>query len=497
MTKNIRLLLCICLLAITGVVSLQFLWVRNYYQVSFFNFEREVNLAFEDAVKKEFQSRCDTIENLLVEQLMDTSSFIIRSIYFKSSGLYGHQIINAGNKKDSTSFSHREVADSLVAADTIYKKKIARAYARALRSEDLEHHIVYYHTQNLGQFVADKIQLYSFDTVRLRPALQDYLNKRSIGIPFYFRVTRAESMLNYIEPGDSIFRQGVVATKPYPTYKWWTPGEQFVRAVFSDPQRYVIRKMKWILGGSLLLIVLVALSIGLLIKALLQEKRLSVIKNDFINNITHELKTPVATVSAAVESLQDLDLPGEKTHRYLGHARNEMDRLAKLVDSILDISLYEKNKLPVQQVSIPIDKTLKAIMEQMMIAAGKPVHYQYINTAVTSSVKADKLLFHQVLSNVLDNAIKYSGDRACINITCYTDEKYFHIKCTDEGEGIASSSMPHIFEKFYREPKLQHAVKGYGLGLNYVKEIMKAHHGHIGLTSVKGKGTIVILSWPL
>ncbi len=499
MTKNIRLLLVACLVAIAGVIVLQFYWIRNYYHVSLFNFEREVNLAFEDAVKKEFELRCDTIEQLLVEQLMDTSVFDIRSKSARSGKNFAHDISNAKDRTDFVSFSHNELPDSLKMNDTAYKKRIAVHYAHSLRTEDLDNHVVYYRTQNLGKFLTSKIRQYGFDTNRLRPVFELYLEKRNIHTPFYFYTSKADSSLNYLQPAGSLGKSGLVITKSFSTYKWWTYDERHIRAVFHNPIGYVLAQMKWIVGGSLLLVVLVALCIGLLIKALFREKRLALIKNDFINNITHELKTPIATVSAAVESLQEMDLSHEKekTGRYLGHARNELLRLTRLVDNILNISLYEKNSLSLHPEPITIDKDIRVIMEGLVLTADQPVHYDYANNSGVETIVADKLLFHQALVNVLDNAIKYSVNEARITIHCYKKDTYCCIQCTDQGEGIAASSLPFVFEKFYREPKPHHSVKGHGLGLNYVQEIMKAHNGKIVLSSSKGKGTTVILSWPL
>lgn len=497
MTRNIRLLLTFCLVAIAGVIGLQFYWVSNYYRVSLFNFEREVNLAFEDAIKKDFQLRCDTIEQLLVKQLLDTSAFIISSRTNENTGKAQHNIINAKNINDYTSFSHNDLPGLLIPGDTIYKRKIAEIYAESLRSEDLENHVVYYRMQSLGEFTNVQVRQYGFDTARLRPVLQQYLAKRNIVAPFYFHASQADSTLNYIQPADSLKKAGFVITKSWSTYKWWTYDERYIRAVFENPGGYVIAKMKGILAGSLLLIILVALCIGLLIKALLREKRLSVIKNDFINNITHELKTPLATVSAAIEALQDFDLDKEKANRYLGHAKNEMSRLTKLIDSILTISLFEKNIPALQPEPIYIEKVIRSIMEALTLTAEKQVQYQYSNSAATDAIVADNLLFHQAMANVLDNAVKYSGGKAEIKIRCYTENNYFCIQCNDLGEGISSNSMPFIFEKFYREPRPNHAVKGYGLGLNYVQEIMKAHKGKIELSSIKGKGTSVTLFWPV
>jgi two-component system, OmpR family, phosphate regulon sensor histidine kinase PhoR len=187
----------------------------------------------------------------------------------------------------------------------------------------------------------------------------------------------------------------------------------------------------------------------------------------------------------------------DKTKRYLGHAQHELKRLTGLVDDILNISLYEKNKLRLQPGSIAINSSIRTVIEGLLLTAGKPVYYTYENKSGTEELIADKLLFHQALVNVLDNAIKYSNGEAKIDILCYEKDAYCCVQCTDHGEGIAASSQALVFEKFYREPKPGHAVKGHGLGLSYVREIMKAHSGKVEINSVKGIGTVVILSWPL
>jgi signal transduction histidine kinase len=286
-------------------------------------------------------------------------------------------------------------------------------------------------------------------------------------------------------------------TKAQPTYQWWVQEEQYVRGIFETPSGYVFGKMKWILAGSLLLVVLVAFCIWLLLKALFHEKKLAIIKNDFINNITHELKTPVATISAAVEALHDVDISREKHSRYLGHAKNETQRLAKLIDNILNLSLYGKDAIPVLPEQIDIEKAINKIAEHLIMAADKVVHYHFVNDTGVKILTADKQLFQQAIANIMDNAIKYSGTEADLNLSCQKDNRYLHLSCSDKGEGIAASSMPYVFERFYREPKSNHAVKGHGLGLSYVQKIMEAHNGKIEISSIKGKGTTVILSWPL
>jgi two-component system phosphate regulon sensor histidine kinase PhoR len=498
MAKNTRFLLVICLVSIISVILLQFYWVNNYYRVSIFNFEREVNLAYEDAIKKDFQLRCDTIEELLLEQLMDTNQFIIESTRFREIAM-AFNVYDAKNRKDYTSFSRIEFKDSLRKDDTAYKRQIARAYAQALRSEDLENHVVYYRIQSLGHFVSDKVKEYGFDTNRLRPVFDRYLRQRNISTPYYFYTRPADSLLNHIDQNDSLKSAGYVVTKSFTTYKWWNQDERYVRAVFNNPVNFVIGEMKWVLAGSLLLIILVGFCIGLLVRAFLNEKRLGLIKNEFINNITHELKTPIATVSAAVEALENEQVirEPEKVKRYLYYSSNELKRLSRLVDNILNISLYEKTSLNISKEEFYVNIVVRDVMEQLILSSNKKIMYTLTNDDHADTVNADKQLFTQAVMNILDNAIKYSPENVIINVRCYKEGDFFCISCSDKGIGIQSTAVTHVFDKFYRVPQNGHTVKGHGLGLSYVQEIVKAHGGKISLKSTENKGTTVILYWPL
>lgn len=506
MTRSTRVLLFICLFAIAGVMIIQFYWIRNYYKTSLFNFEREVTLAMEDAIKKEFEIRCDTIEAELTRQLMDTAVFQIRSKKAPENKSKAelqrviYNIINARDSKDYTSFSSALLSGEITKEDTAFKRKVARAYAHMLRTEDLENHVVYYRTQNLGQFLTDRLLQFGFDTSRLRPLLTHYLQNKHISSPFYFQVTAKDSLLNYVSSANLPTKPGYVLSKSFPTYKWWTHDEQFVRAVFTNPIGFVLYELKWVLAGALLLIILVALCISLLTSALLKEKKLSVIKDDFINNVTHELKTPAAIVTAAIEALQEPGLSQEKHTRYLQHAQNSMKKFTELIDRVMDITLYEKQSKTItthQLQAIDFVSLLNDALSQLQLITNKQVSFHISNDTGIHELKADPLLFQQACSNIFDNAVKYAAEDVFIDITCSVEHHYLVIHISDNGIGIAKEALPHIFEKFYRAPQPGHSVKGYGLGLHNVKNIMSSHNGKVEIQNRKEAGITISLYWPI
>ncbi|SDE14419.1 Signal transduction histidine kinase [Mucilaginibacter pineti] len=501
MQKNTRYILAICITAVVTVLLLQFYWIKNYYKINRFTFEKEVNMAFEDALKKEFSLRCDTIQQLIANKLMDTTEFKITSEYDDKKKRYIYTVANAHNLHDkyqSSSFSTKKLNKALLPKDTIFRRKIAESFAYAMRSEDLENHIVYYHTQNLGKYAVDNIEKYNFDTTRLRPVLIHYLAERQINVPFKFYLRESDSTFNRSHFNPKLTRLYPIITKAYPTYKQ-NSSEQYVRVLFTDPFSYIMAQMGLTLIGSIFLIAVVASSLFYLLRTVYREKKVSAIKNDFISNITHEFKTPIATVSAAIEALTSFDVldDPEKTRRYLHHSKNELNRLSALVDKVLNISLYENQQFDIKPEHLNVDNTISAILKECTLTSARPVKYTYVNLSGVTQVYADQLYFQHTLINVIDNAIKYSDKQIDIQVECTLRQGHLVIAVKDSGTGISAGNLPHIFEKFYRVPSSHHHTKGHGLGLSYVKSIIEKHKGWCKMESEFGKGSTLYLAWPL
>ncbi|HEX8021991.1 HAMP domain-containing sensor histidine kinase [Mucilaginibacter sp.] len=502
MPKSTRFVIVVCAIAIAMVLLLQFYWVKNYYAVNQATFEKEVNMAFEDALKKEFSLRCDTIQQLIAKRLMDTTEFRITSLFDTIQGKHIFTIANAhkpGQKFSSSALSFRGVNKALMPGDTAFKWTIARRFAYTLRTEDLQNHVVYYRTQNLGGFMVDNVNKYDFDTTRLRPVLIHYLKDRNIDIPFHFYLREADSTMNRSHFSEKLLSHYPIVTKAYPTYKQ-SGKEQYVRAMFSNPFSYIVGRMGLMFAGSLLLIALVAFSLIYLLHTLFREKRLSAIKNDFISNITHEFKTPIATASAAIEALTGfgvLDDP-EKARRYLSHSKSELEKLAGLVDKVLSISMYESLDFNIKPEPIDIDAKINELLTCTVALSGKEINWDYINNTGINTIMADDLYFEHAVNNIVDNALKYSGGKVQLQVSVDIKSDFLILMIKDNGIGIAAADLPMVFEKFYRVPSGNlHKVKGHGLGLNYVKSIVERHKGWCKIESEPGKGTIFSLAWPL
>ncbi|WP_158796173.1 cell wall metabolism sensor histidine kinase WalK [Pedobacter sp. L105] len=505
MLKNTRFIVLVCTAAIVIVLLLQFYWISSYYQVNQATFEKEVNMAFEDAIQKEFSLRCDTIQHLIALHLMDTTAFKINGEYDPKHRVYQYYLstasrdIHPDDKILSTSMSDGRLNKPLMNGDTIFKRKIAERMAFAMRSEDLEHHIVYYRTQKLGDYIDQCIIRYDFDTTRLRPVLKHYLNERNIHVPFKFYIRETDSTFNRSQFSPKLLAKFPFITKSYPTFKQRSK-QQYVRAMFTNPVSYVLERMGLMFAGSLLIIVVVALSLLWIVRLLFAEKRLSAIKNDFISNITHELKTPIAGASAAIEALIGFDVldDREKTSRYLQHGKNELERLSALVDKVLNISIYENQQFTIRPILFDVESTVKTMLINFASAPGKVVNWSYANHTTIVLLNADQLYFQHAVSNIIDNAIKYAGDEVTIEVDCVIKNAFFVISVKDNGIGIAAQDLSLVFEKFYRVPHHeQHQIKGHGLGLNYVKSIIERHSGWCSIESEYGKGSIFSLGWPI
>jgi len=503
MRKKASLLVIVCFVAMTGLLALQAYWIVKYYNVTKVNFEKEVNLAFEDGIKKELSLRCDTIQKIVENKILDTNAFIISAKFHKDDKKYVYTIAAKGNAKDkfSSSFSLANYSKALPKdkRDTSVRKHVAGALALLMRDEDLEQHIIYYRTQKLGIFMNEQAKKYQFDTTRLRPAFNLYLKERNIEVPYSFMVKKEDSTNNKSISNSKLAKSYPVITKAFSTYRY-TDNQHYVRAMFKSPISYILSKIGLILFSSLAMILIISGCMIFILKSLFKEKRLSTIKNDFISNITHEFKTPIATVSVAIEALKNQAVleDKEKTERYLAYAKNEIERLNLLVDKVMNLAIYDEGISKINKEEINIDDAIRDSISLHQLANAKTITIQYQNTSNQSHLIADKFQFQHAINNILDNAIKYSTNNTSIKITVEKNRNYLVIKLKDNGIGIAEKETLMVFDKFYRvSTGNNHPVKGHGLGLNYVKQIMQQHTGWYKIESKLGIGTTLILGWPL
>ena len=272
------------------------------------------------------------------------------------------------------------------------------------------------------------------------------------------------------------------------------------RVDLGNTTGYILRKMSPIILVSTLLIALTVLSFLLLFRNLMRQRRLTQLKNDFISNITHELKTPIATVSVAIEAMKNfnvLDDP-QRTQEYLNISANELQRLSLLVDKVLRLSMFEKKEILFKKEMFDFSQLATEVMDSMKLQFEKSqaeTSLEFIG--VNFMIEADKRHLASVIYNLLDNAVKYSNEKPVINVSITDRQNFLELRVSDNGIGIPNEYRNKIFEQFFRVPSGdRHNIKGYGLGLSYVNHIVRSHMGFIELETDPGKGSTFIIRLP-
>src|SRR4030095_4866852 len=233
---------------------------------------------------------------------------------------------------------------------------------------------------------------------------------------------------------------------------------------------------------------------------LIQQRKLTQLKNDFISNITHELKTPIATVSVAIEALKNFNAlqDPKRTQEYLEISGNELQRLSLLVDKVLKLSMFEKQQIELKEESFDLKQLTDEVVASMRLQFEKyNAHVDVKTNGNSFLIKADRLHVTSVLFNLLDNALKYSKANPSIQVELKEHVGEIELSVTDNGIGISAEHQKRIFEKFFRVPAGDtHNVKGYGLGLSYVAYVVQRHKGSIDLESQPGIGSRFIIKLP-
>jgi two-component system phosphate regulon sensor histidine kinase PhoR len=335
-----------------------------------------------------------------------------------------------------------------------------------------------------GKVLDDTLPVAKLDT-----AYRKELTKAGISVGFTLKMGRDDSAHRKDTASGASFRTDL--TKVGLVNPYW------YRAEFENPAGYLLKKISHQILFSVFLIAFTSIAFIFLYRTLAAQRRLTEIKNDFISNITHELKTPIATVNVAIEALRNfggLESP-ERTKEYLDISASELQRLALLVDKVLKFSSFENAKITLQKESFDLAELVKNIVDSMKLQFEQKQAITSIEVKGDNfMIDADKLHIASVVYNLLDNALKYSKEDPVISVVLIRHEEYFELRISDNGVGIPQEYRNKIFDQFFRVPNGdRHNIKGYGLGLSYVNNIVKQHIGFIEVESELGKGSTFIV----
>lgn len=296
----------------------------------------------------------------------------------------------------------------------------------------------------------------------------------------------------------SIFDEGYVFALKTNNSEIYT---HYLILTFPDERGFFLRSMKNILIPIAGLIVLIAFLIVIMIILLSQQRHNHDIKNDFINNMTHEFKTPLSTISLACEAMSDESIQTDSDARkaYISIIKDENARLQKMVANILQLASLKRGQLHLNKEEFNVHTILQSICKNISLQVNSNGGEVVTNLKARNAVIfADKSHIESVLVNIIENALKYTPEKPVIEINTSNRKNMFVVSISDNGIGISKKNIKHIFDEFYRVTKGNiHDAKGYGLGLNYVKKIVDLHGGRITVTSEPKRGSLFTIYLPL
>lgn len=280
----------------------------------------------------------------------------------------------------------------------------------------------------------------------------------------------------------------------------WKGNHVYFGIYFPNKSSDLASKMLiWIFSSVVLLIVVVFFAYTLYV--ILKQKRLSEIQSDFVNNMTHEFQTPISSIAISSQVLQDPDIikNPNRLAQYAALINKEINKLRYQVERVLEMSTMENNQVALNKESINIHDAIISVKEKIVQSSGALESCIHLDLkAQQPQITADKIHIENIIYNLLDNAVKYSGTPPEIKISSRNERNGIVISVIDKGMGIPPDQKKKIFEKFYRVPKGNvHNTKGFGLGLSYVSLLTKVHNGIIDVYSTPGQGSEFILFLPI
>ena len=505
MKKQLLWLIIPIILCILGVVYFQVDWLMKTYHTELGKINSHAKEAFQDALE-DFNKEN---QEALVEGLTPQLSALVDTVEIQFSNDSLHVFLEMGPVKDFNKLDSGKVQvarnagrvqihlPSFYAPKDIYFKALVKGDAGP--TQTLEHQLSglfrsndqYRNCETLHRYFTD-------DSTRLSSLFNEHLEIAGLSI------LKSNAQIRwYCGSQASIQTSHLLDSRVFPYISKGVIGyiapKQWVGVSMQGYQKALFSRMLIPILLSLIMILIMIACFVYLMRTILKQRQLAELKEQYINNMTHELKTPLAVIAASVEGMQRFRVleDKEKTQRYLDTASAEIARLKDFITKLLNISMYEQNAMELVKQPLDLPRLLHALTEVEEMKTEKTVQFS-LDVPDQLSIVADPLHFRNVLSNVLDNAIKYGGDAVEVKITAYQEEGQVYIRVQDNGPGIAPDQLKFIFDRFYRVQRADsQGAKGSGLGLFYARYIMERHGGRLWVESSLGQGSTFILSLPL
>ena len=535
MNKRLTLLVTIiAAIALGGLLAVQFYWVKNAIEVQSQRFNQEVNSAVSEAVKTmEKQEAEDHLKNAVGTDSLSLES--IDSILFKSMPNKNISVIiqdsitrqgqggksgagstyekrvsatitatSAGTGKNKMLFIQKTRTDSgngmIETLDTIMGNPGRNSDQKEIKAK-LEENIGLIRQVAMNMMLSQKKPSERLNKEKIQTALATELGNRSMNLPFVFGVMEKCSEKLALQSDSN--HASELLKSPYRTTLFHgsmgsAPMELTV--FFPGKKSFLLKKTGAALGISLLFMLLILGVFLYMMQVIRSQKKLSDMKTDFINNMTHEFKTPVSTILLASEGLKDplITKDQQQVHRLAGIIYEENQRIGSQVERVLQLASMEKGSFKIATAPTNIHELIGKVSERFSMQV-KNRNGSIVTELLAKDpvIQADALHLSNAISNLVDNAIKYCDKEPMITILAEDAENGIRILVKDNGIGMSAEQQHKIFDKFYRVPTGNlHDVKGFGLGLSYVKAIAEAHQGSVSVKSEKGKGSLFSMYFP-
>jgi two-component system, OmpR family, phosphate regulon sensor histidine kinase PhoR len=523
-SRLVNLIIAAISLALTGLVYIQITWIKQSYKAREEKFDQAVYLALSNAAHTIERSEAvqyfeaTGLKNfgMNIDKMYDTARAIrTYSPRFTLVDSIGQHAMKFGFSDSSGAFISK-----FMGSITYVKDKAERLHQDPFNKDlpghqhqnDKERHIIEMQFAKYNRMFQDLAMQFMLDDKCLEErinkdlvekTLEDEFRKEGIIIPYQYVIFDNWSP-DMITGNMSVTKEEAQSTDFYsiplfPNDLYENSG--FLVVQFPGKGNYIFHSMWLMLMASMCFILIILASFGGSFYIIYRQKKLDELKTDFINNMTHEFKTPVATISLASQMLKNERILNdrEKILNYSNIIDEENKRLSGHIENVLQVARLDRGEFKLKLETVDIHHLLNDVCDslELRIQSENGTLVRKLE-AKRTTINADVFHLTNAFHNIFDNAIKYRKEDS-LKIEVYTESnnKGISIRITDNGIGISKESQKRIFEKFYRVPTGNiHNVKGFGLGLSYVKVIVDAHHGHITVESEPGEGTTFTLFLP-
>lgn len=533
---NVKLIVILAGLAMLGLIAIQIYWIRNAIALNEERFEQNVNEALKSVVYKmekqntaakitrKFNFRKQGIRWLMAQDSLDPDgtivqepgsehpSFKIRSNKFKVR-IFEEFTSDSNGVITKESRQHSFIEDSTM-PHSPYGFPVISDHTRSRIITDSLHGGMqwFQHKNDMVNDIFDElvsINVYNDFETKIDTAFLDSLIRNELlekGIDAEYRFTILDNQSSMLRNMRAAKQDRAVKKENKQQFQVnLSPDNIFIQPKyltvhFPDQTNYILRTMWWMLVASGVFLLVIIFSFYFTVSTIFRQKKLSEIKNDFISNMTHEFKTPISTISLACEVLNDtsVEKSPERVSNYVKVIGEENKRLSTLVENILQTAILDKGefKLKMQDVDVHgiIRQAINNIRLQVEKREGQIITHLDADQYV---LQADKVHLTNIIYNLVDNALKYTDQNPVIVISTKSTSSGISIAVRDNGIGISKENQRKIFDTLYRVPTGNiHNVKGFGLGLSYVKAVVEKHGGRISVDSELGKGSTFSIFMP-